>query len=252
MARPGTTVTTSVYVTGGSSGAPVAISTVGSVPRNSNFTVVSGSGSLPLNATITIHVANDSGTVGSYQIGVVAKSGSDVRVALFALHVVSSQPSSACASIGLTLPESTYLVTLTSIGLSLLTQVVTRRVVDLDKERKMKAELAAFNKEKREATLAKDKAKLDKLQKREVAMRQAQLKVQRARLNVTLITIVPLFGVYYLMATFLGGYGAIVAFSPIAIPYLVGPNGEMVLIWWYFLSSFTFSTLLSHLLHTTT
>ena len=250
--RPGTTVTTSVYVTGGASGAPVTIAPVGSIPRNSNFTIVPGSGSLPLNATITIRVANESGTVGSYQLGVVAKSGSDAHVTLFALHVISSQPPAGCASIGLTLPESTYLVTLTSIGLSLLTQVVTRRVVDLDKERKMKAEVAAFNKEKREATLAKEKAKLDKLQKREVAMRQAQLKVQRARLNVTLITIVPLFGVYYLMATFLGGYGAIVAFAPIAIPYLVGPNGEMVLIWWYFLSSFTFSTLLSHLLRTTT
>jgi uncharacterized membrane protein (DUF106 family) len=138
------------------------------------------------------------------------------------------------------------------VGLSLLTQVVTRQVVDLDKERKLKAEVAAFNREKREATLAKDKAKLDKLQKRDLQVKQAQAKLSTGRLKVTLITIVPLFGVYYLMANFLGGYGAIVAVSPILIPYIVGPNGEMVLIWWYFLNSFAFSTVLSHLLHTTT
>jgi uncharacterized membrane protein (DUF106 family) len=83
-------------------------------------------------------------------------------------------------------------------------------------------------------------------------MRQAQSKVQLARTKVTFITIVPLFLVYYLMASFLGGYGSIVAISPIPIPVLVGANGEMVLIWWYILGSFTLSSLLSRLLHTNT
>jgi uncharacterized membrane protein (DUF106 family) len=74
---------------------------------------------------------------------------------------------------------------------------------------------------------------------------------------VTAITFIPLLGVYYLMATFLGGYGVIVAYTPVPIPFLTttGPtNGvyEVSLFWWYFLSSFTFSTILSKLLHTTT
>jgi uncharacterized membrane protein (DUF106 family) len=154
-------------------------------------------------------------------------------------------------------PDSTVVVTLTSLGLGFVTQVVTRRVVDLSKERKMRAEVNAFNKEKREATLAKDQVKLDKLKKRELAMRQEQAKVSTARLKVTGITFVPLLVVYYLMATFLGGYGVIVAFTPIPIPVIAAPTlvagtYEVSLFWWYFLSSFTFSTMLSRLLHTTT
>ena len=154
-------------------------------------------------------------------------------------------------------PFSTIVVTLTSLGLGFVTQVVTRRVVDLDKERRMRAEVNAFNKEKREATLAKDEAKLEKLKKRELAVRQEQAKVSTARLKVTGITFVPLLVVYYLMATFLGGYGVIVAYTPIPIPVIAAPTlnsgiFEVSLFWWYFLSSFTFSTMLTRLLHTTT
>jgi uncharacterized membrane protein (DUF106 family) len=164
----------------------------------------------------------------------------------------ASAESTGCTTIGLPLPESTFVVTLTSVGLGLLTQTVTRQVVDLDKERRMKAELNAFNKEKRQAQLAKDKNKLEKLKKKELPMRQASAKVQMARTKVTLVTVVPLFLIYYFMASFLGGYGSIVAVSPIPLPVLVGSNGEMVLIWWYILGSFTLSSLLSRLLHTNT
>jgi len=154
-------------------------------------------------------------------------------------------------------PLSTVVVTLTSLGLGFVTQLVTRRVVDLNKERKMRAEVNAFNKEKREATVANDKVKLEKMKKRELQMRQEQAKVSTARLKVTGITFVPLLVVYYLMATFLGGYGVIVAFTPIPIPVIAAPTliagtYEVSLFWWYFLSSFTFSTMLSRLLHTTT
>ncbi|MDG6989899.1 MAG: DUF106 domain-containing protein [Nitrososphaerota archaeon] len=154
-------------------------------------------------------------------------------------------------------PVSTVLVTLTSVALGAVTQLVTRRVVDLGAERKMRAEVNAFNKEKREATVAKDKAKLDKLKKRELQVQQEQFKIQRARLKVTAITFVPLLGVYYLMATFLGGYGVIVAYTPLPIPDFAGMTQnpavfQVSLFWWYFLSSFTFSTMLGRLLHTTT
>jgi len=180
--------------------------------------------------------------VGAHTVTVQA--GSDTLLATF--NVPGYAP-----------PYSTVVVTLTSLGLGFVTQMVTRGVVDLDKERRMRAEVNAFNKEKREATLAKDQVKLDKLKKRELAMRQEQAKVSTARLKVTGITFVPLLVVYYLMATFLGGYGVIVAFTPIPIPVIAAPTliagtYEVSLFWWYFLSSFTFSTMLSRLLHTTT
>jgi len=153
-------------------------------------------------------------------------------------------------------PVSTVLVTLTSVGLGLVTQLVTRRVVDLKAERRMRAEVNAFNKQKREATVAGDKARLEKLKRRELQVRQEQAKVSTARFKVTAITFIPLLGVYYLMANFLGGFSVVVAYSPIPIPYVVGTlpgvaYGFMSLFWWYFLSSFAFSTLLSKGLHTT-
>jgi uncharacterized membrane protein (DUF106 family) len=152
-------------------------------------------------------------------------------------------------------PEGTFIVTLTSIGLGLVTQIVTRSVVDLNKERRMRAEVNEFNKEKREATAKGDKVRLEKLKKRELQVRQEQAKVSTARLKVTAITFVPLLAVYYLMANFLGGFNVLVAFSPVPIPYLAAmlPNTAywyLSLFWWYLLSSFTFSTMLSKLLHT--
>lgn len=255
FATPGGNATAQLTVTASNPSSPqnVTLHVVGSVPRGSNMTLTPVYGVTPLRVNVTFHIANEASLVGAYQVGVVATSGLMYHVTLFTLRVVPSQQSeSSCADIGLALPDSTVVVTLTSLGLGLLTQTVTRRFVNLGAERRMKAEVAAFHKEKKEAALAKDKAKLEKLKKRELPMRQAQSKVQLARTKVTFITIVPLFLVYYLMASFLGGYGSIVAVSPIPIPLLVGSSGEMVLIWWYILGSFTLSSILGRLLHTTT
>jgi uncharacterized membrane protein (DUF106 family) len=174
---------------------------------------------------------------------------------LLAVNSTTTTTTVARAASAFPIPESTFLVTLTSVGLGLITQFVTRYVVDLNAERRMKAEVGAFNKEKKDATAAGDKAKLEKLKKRELQVRQAQAKVSTSRFKVTAITFIPLLGVYYLMASFLGGFGVIVAYSPFPSPipgYLVNANGTISLFWWYFLSSFTFSTMLTKLLHTTT
>jgi uncharacterized membrane protein (DUF106 family) len=251
----GPTVHDNVTITAPGSSTPqnISVATTGSIPTNTKMTVTPAFGESPLHVEIAI-TTNSTAPTGNNLVGVHAWSGLENSITLFTLRIVSSQASESagCNTIGLPLPESTVVVTLTSLGLGLLTQTVTRRFVDLNAERRMKAEVNAFNKEKRQATLAKDKAKLEKLKKRELPMRQAQSKVQLARTKVTFITIVPLFIIYYLMATFLGGYGAIVAVSPIPFPVLVGANGEMALFWWYILGSFTLSSILSRLLHTNT
>ena len=251
--QPGLTVVDQIAVTPGGGAKTALLAVVGSIPKGSNATVTPSNVTLPGTANLTIKIASDANTEGNFQIGIVAKSGSQYKIVVIALHVEKpGQTTATCSSIGLPLPESTMVVTLTSVGLGLFTQLVTRRFVDLDAERRMKAELNAFNKEKREAQIAKDKEKLDKLKKKELAMMQARSKVQLARTKVTFITIVPLFLIYYLMASFLGGYGSIVAVSPLPIPYLVGSSGEMVLFWWYIIGSFTLSSLLARLMHTNT
>jgi uncharacterized membrane protein (DUF106 family) len=229
-----------------------------SLPHGQNVSVTFDSGSVQL--------VNSTGAMGCKTSSSGALAGCDFWVpsgTRAGAHnvTVAFGTSSAVAAVRFTVPQysppdSTILVTTTSVVLGLITQLVTRRVVDLSKERRMRAELNAFNKEKRDATLANDKVKLEKLKKREVSMRQEQAKVSTARLKVTAITFIPLLLVYYLMATFLGGYSVIVAYTPIPIPIIAAPTlnpsiYEVSLFWWYFLSSFTFSTMLSRLLHTT-
>jgi uncharacterized membrane protein (DUF106 family) len=242
--------TAKVSLSSSSEGAGVTIGiTASGLVANRNISAKFGNMSLSLSGTCTTNSAGGLSSeddcsfvvphVSSGSYTVTVSDGTNNYTVAFKIPVV-------------TIPESTLLVTMTSIGLSLVTQLVTRRVVNLDTERRMKAEVSAFNKEKREATLKKDKAKLEKLKKREVPMRQEQAKVSAGRLKVTAITFVPLLAVYYLMASFLGGFNVVVAYSPVPIPLLVGPEGIMALFWWYMLSSFTFSTLLTKLLHTTT
>lgn len=225
------------------------------LPANKSVTATFGPSSVQLNGTSGACITTSGGAIdgctflvprgsspGTYTVGIAA--GTTTVKADFTIPQYSP-------------PVSTVVVTLTSLALGFVTQLVTRRVVDLDKERKMRAEVNAFNKEKREATLANDKARLEKLKRRELQVRQEQAKVSTARFKVTAITFVPLLVVYYLMASFLGGFNVMVAHSPIPVPLLAAPligtgHWWVSLFWWYFLSSFTFSTMLSKLLHTTT
>ena len=256
---PGQTSSATVALNPGTdiSGASVTVTGAG-FPAGSNVTITFDGSAVPLtNSSTGLAKCRTTGTgaLPACTFWVPPKSSSGSHAVVITAGTTTVQRTFNIP--GYTPPVSTVLVTLTSVGLGIVTQLVTRRVVDLNAERKMRAEVNAFNKEKREATVAKDKAKLDKLKKRELQVQQEQFKVQRARLKVTAITFVPLLWLYYLMATFLGGYGVIVAYTPLPIPSFAGVTQnpavfQVSLFWWYFLSSFTFSTMLSRLLHTTT
>ncbi|MDV3293397.1 MAG: EMC3/TMCO1 family protein [Nitrososphaerales archaeon] len=155
----------------------------------------------------------------------------------------------------LAIPETTFIVTFTALGLGIVTNLLTIRFVDLAKERRMKAEIAQHNKELREAMKSKDKAKEEKLKKKDVQIKQMNAKVSTARLRVTAITFIPFIVLYYLMAGFLGGFNVVVAHSPFVgtgLPILFNPDGSIVLFWWYTISSLTFSPMLTKLFRTST
>ena len=116
---------------------------------------------------------------------------------------------------------------------------------------------AAFDKELRQAVMKKDKAKEEKLRKIKPQMDQMKLKASTGRFKVLIVTWVPFILVYYFMGDFVSGckfpsicISTVVATSPLQIPFIVGANGTMVLLWWYFLSSLTFGTIISKLLGT--
>ena len=150
------------------------------------------------------------------------------------------------------IPESTLIVTFTAIGLALLSNMAIRLLVDLNKERRLRREVTAFDKEWRGAITKKDKAKEEKLRKVKPQYDKMRLTMSTGRLKATFVTYIPFLVVYYLIANVvLGGINTEVAFSPVPIPYLVSAtNGGMALFWWYSLSSFSFSFVLQKLLGT--
>ncbi len=138
-----------------------------------------------------------------------------------------------------------------------MSNMATRLLVDLKRERRMKAEVAAFDKELKAAVADKDKDKEEKLKKKKPQMDQMRLKASSGRFKVVLVTWLPFIIVYYLMGDFVSGchfpsicVSGVVAYSPIPIPFIVAPTGGMVLLWWYFLSSLSFSTIMTKLLGT--
>jgi len=152
----------------------------------------------------------------------------------------------------LPIPLSTFLVTLTAVGVGLVSNLLTRRFVDLKKERRIKAELNAFNKELKAAVRAKDKEKEQRLKKKEQQMAQMRLKMSSSRTKISLGTLIPFLAVYYGLAALLGGFSIPVANSPVPIPYIVSSTNEISLFWWYAISSLTFTGVLTKLLGTAT
>lgn len=156
----------------------------------------------------------------------------------------------------LPIPDSTMVVTLTAVGFALVSNLLTRRFVDLEAERRIKVEVNEFTKAMRAAVKSGSKAEQEKLKKKEPSIQKMRMTMSSSRMKVSLYTIAPFFLIYYLMAIAMGGYGATVAFSPVYIPYLmtVGKDSviEVSLFGWYLISSFAFSGLLTKLLKTQT
>ena len=150
----------------------------------------------------------------------------------------------------LAIPESTLIITCTAVFLSFCSNMATRLLVDLKRERRMRAEVAAFDKELREAISKKDKDKEEKLKKKKPQVDKMRLQMSTGRLKATFLTYIPFLLVYYFMASQLGGLGAIVARSPIPIPIIVSSSGGMALFWRYSLSSFSLTFGLQKLLGT--
>lgn len=162
------------------------------------------------------------------------------------------------------IPQSTLLLTITAVGFSLLSNALTRWRVDLDTERRIKAEIAEWTNAMKGAVKAGDKQLQEKLKKKEQSINQMRLKMSSARTKVALYTIVPFFVIYYLVLNFVGS--STVACAPFAIPYLMTstpPVGTTFCLaspgvsfftsfGWYLVSSFSFTGVIMRLMKTQT
>jgi uncharacterized membrane protein (DUF106 family) len=170
------------------------------------------------------------------------------------------------------IPESTFVLTLTAVVFSLLSNALTRWRVDLDTERRIKAEIAEWTKALRAAVRVGDKAAQEKLKKKEQSINQMRLKMSSARTKVALYTIIPFFVIYYLVLSFVGPcpvavspFGNILTFGNYlmrsTIPTGVAcnaaasiPSGAAYVtpFGWYLISSFSFTGVIMRLMKTQT
>ncbi len=150
-------------------------------------------------------------------------------------------------------PDSTVLVAVTSIFFSVISNALTRVFVDIEAERRMRAEVAKFTKELQQAIKSKNKQEEEKLKKKQATITQMQLKMQKDRLKVVAVTVVPFFLLYYIIVNFIGSVW--VAYSPFYIPFIMEQASnsnyfQVSLFGWYLICSFSFSGIISKIFRT--
>ena len=156
------------------------------------------------------------------------------------------------------IPLSTILVTSTALFLNIVSNLATRKLTDIKKFKRVRAETSAFRKELMEATKSRNQAKIAKLKKKEKKMRELEAKTSMERMRPMLFFWIPFIAIYYLLTNFLGGINTIVAISPFTINLgfvnigQIGLEGifGLSIFWWYFISSFAFSGIISKLFGT--
>ena len=148
------------------------------------------------------------------------------------------------------IPYSTLFILVLAALISLLTTLVNRLLTNPERGKMWRKEIAAWNKDLREAQRSKDKKTVDKLMRKQKYIMGLQSKMMWQSMKVSLLFLIPLF----LMWSFLGGfYHSPENNSPIPLAYLpgIGPNLPLPifsysLIWWYLLCSMLFGTVFSH------
>ncbi len=141
------------------------------------------------------------------------------------------------------MPFSTILLVITSLGLNLVSQIATRFFVNVKESRRIASEAREFRKELMDAIKKGDKVKEEKLKKKEKSIREMELKSSNQRLKSSFIFIIPFMLIYYFVSSIIGP-DSVVAKSPTGL-LIVGQ--DLQLFWWYLITSFAFSTLISKL-----
>lgn len=141
-------------------------------------------------------------------------------------------------------PYSTITILLITIGMSTISALATRAVVDVDKSRRRMAEVREWQSAYQKALRAKDQKAVDRLKKKEQAIKNASAEMQKDNMKPLLITIIPFMLFYYIFWGVFGFNTSVVAYSPLELPFI----GSTFIFWtWYFVTSFATSSLVQRI-----
>ncbi len=144
-------------------------------------------------------------------------------------------------------PESTLLIVLVAMGLSLSTNIANKLLVDVERMKVARKDIAEWKKEFEKAKKSGDKKLMDKAMKRQQAITKLQGRMAFEQMKVSAIFFIPFLGIFSLLSNFFGS--SIVAHSPFEVPNLMGR--ELQFVSWYILSSMATSLPLAKLLKIT-
>ncbi len=147
-------------------------------------------------------------------------------------------------------PYSTITILIITIGMSTISALATRAVIDVEKSKRRMTEVREWQSAYQKALRAKDQKAIDRLKKKEQAIKNSSAEMQKDNMKPLLITIVPFMIFYYI---FWGVFGfndptihpnAYIAYSPLDLPFI----GSSFIFWtWYFVSSFATSSLIQRI-----
>lgn len=139
--------------------------------------------------------------------------------------------------------ESSLIILMVAAASSLISNAFTRAKVDLKASNETMKAYNEFLKEYRQTLKTGDKAKIEKLEKKQKQMQEMTMKVQMDRMKVSLYLLIPFLVLFYLLSYFFGA--SIVAISPFKFsifyfeavkPISIGYGMNFVT--WYILTSF--------------
>ncbi|MEM3522257.1 MAG: EMC3/TMCO1 family protein [Candidatus Bathyarchaeia archaeon] len=142
------------------------------------------------------------------------------------------------------IPNSTILIFLIAMALSLITNLANRFLIDISKMKSVSKEVKAWREEFDKARKSGDKQLMDKVMKKQKAIMKLQAKMMSDQMKVGFIFFMPFSIIYFLLNSFYGN--APVAFSPFTFPMLI--EYEIPFWKWYIICSFATSLPIRHLI----
>ena len=141
-------------------------------------------------------------------------------------------------------PLSSLTVLLISIMMLLISSTITRKFTDVEKTRRIMTQVREWQSAYMKAVREKDIKQIEKLKKKEVAIKKLQAEMMREQFKPLTFTLIPFIIIFYLFLGVFGYNQIIVAKSPITIPFL----GNEFTFWiWYLITTFAFSPLIQRL-----
>jgi uncharacterized membrane protein (DUF106 family) len=143
--------------------------------------------------------------------------------------------------------QAMLLVLLLAAAVSLLITLITKKIVNWEKVRGIKAEVDAWRKEFLDAQRKKDLKRLHKLQQDQKRIYELQGQMMSETLKPTIIYIVPYFIFWYWLNSFYRGW--VMAWLPFSLPLpFYGLWVSCGFLSWFFISYFGFSSIWRKLL----